>query len=248
MLVSIITPLYNAEHYIEQTIQSVLMQSYLSWEMIITDDNSTDGSVDIVEKYILADSRIKLIKLKKQHGPAKARNVAIKMAKGRYIAFLDSDDTWVPKKLEKQLSFMQENNLAFSYSSYTLIDEQSKEIGVFRTRPEITYSSMLKTCSVGCLTAIYDIKKVKKTYMVAENLKKGEDYVLWLDIMRRIKTTKGIEEPLAKYRIHKNTLSSNKLNAAKAQWHVYRNFEKLNIFQSMYYLVNYAYYGFLKYR
>ena len=248
MLISIITPSYNAEKIIAETIESVLAQTYDNWEMIIVDDNSTDNSLEIINRYISKDKRIKLISLKEQYGPAKARNKAIEAAVGRYIAFLDSDDTWVAQKLEKQLTFMKKSNLAFTYSSYYIMDEAGNQTGLFTTRKEISYESMLKTCSVGCLTAIYDVEKLGKRYMVAETLRKGEDYVLWLDIMKDIKTTKGIVEPLAYYRIQSTSLSSNKPNAAKAQWHVYRHFEKLNIFQSAYYLMNYAYYGFFKYR
>jgi len=248
MLVSIITPSYNAEKLIVDTIESVIAQTYIEWEMIVIDDNSTDKSVQIVKKYMKKDSRIQLIELDIQHGPAKARNKGIELAKGRYISFLDSDDTWVPHKLERQLSFMKEYDLSFTYASYFLMNENGKKIGSFVIPKEITYHSMLKTCSVGCLTAIYDTKKIGKQYMQAENLRKGEDYVLWLNILKRIKSTKGIIEPLAYYRLQTTSLSSNKLNAVKAQWHVYREFEKLNIFKSIYYLVNYAYYGFFKYR
>jgi len=248
MTVSIITPSYNAEKFIADTIESVLAQTYRQWEMIIIDDNSTDNTTHIIEAYIEKDPRITLIRLHTQHGPAKARNKGIESANGRYISFLDSDDTWVPEKLEKQLDFMQEHHLAFSYASYFLMDEESKPTGKFIIPETISYHSMLKTCSVGCLTAIYDTQKLGKRYMEAKNLRKGEDYVLWLDIMKEIKSTKGLVEPLAHYRIQSTSLSSNKLNAAKAQWHVYRHFEKLNFFQSTYYLINYAYYGFFKYR
>lgn len=248
MLVSIITPAYNAEKFIADTIDSVLAQTYIQWEMIIVDDLSSDNTVKIVEEYIKKDTRLKLLRAEGRSGPAHVRNMAIEASHGRYIAFLDADDTWMPQKLEKQLALMKEHDLAFTYASYELMDEKSKSMGIFTTKNEITYESMLKTCSVGCLTAIYDVAKLGKKYMIAENLHKGEDYVLWLDIMKKIKKTKGLEEPLAKYRIQTTSLSSNKINAAKAQWHVYRNFERLNIFQSIYYLANYTYYGFIKYR
>jgi glycosyltransferase involved in cell wall biosynthesis len=216
--------------------------------MIIIDDNSTDNSVPIVKEYMKQEPRIKLIELHTQHGPALARNEGISLAQGRYISFLDSDDTWVAEKLKKQLDFMQKHHLAFTYSSYFIMDEKGSETGKFIVPEEISYHSLLKTCSVGCLTAIYDTQKLGKRYMEAKNLRKGEDYVLWLDIFKEIQKTKGLNEPLASYRIQTTSLSSNKFNAAKAQWHVYRHFEKLNIFQSAYYLIHYAFYGFLKYR
>ena len=245
-LVSIITPLHNADQFIEYTIQSVLAQTYSNWEMIIVDDCSSDDSAEIVKAYAEKDTRIHLIPLKEQHGPALTRNKAIKHANGRYIAFLDADDLWIPSKLAEQLQFMQENDLGFSYSSYFLIDEEGNSLGKFITKEEISYENMLKTCSVGCLTAIYDTEKVGKTYML--NIPKGQDYTLWLDIMKRIGKTKGILTPLAYYRVQNLSVSSNKFNAAKAQWNIYRKTQKLNIPKSIYYFIHYAYYGFFKYR
>ena len=245
-LVSIITPSYKSERFISQTIESVLAQTYKNWEMIIVDDVSPDNSNEIIEEYSKKDSRIKLIKLEKNSGPAVARNRAIEEAKGRYIAFLDADDLWHPEKLEKQIAFMSKNDLAFTYSSYNLMDEEGNSLGSFKTKEKITYSEMLKTCSVGCLTAIYDTKKLGKVYM--PNILKRQDYGLWLKILKEINTTKGIVEPLGTYRILKNSVSSNKINAAKYQWKIYREVEKLSLVKSAYYFVQYAYYGFKKYK
>jgi len=245
-LVSIITPSYNSENFISETINSVIAQTYKNWEMIIVDDMSPDNSDKIIEEFIKKDERIKLIKLAKNNGPAVARNAAIKEAKGRYIAFLDADDLWIPEKLEKQINFMNKNNLSFTYSSYNLIDENNKNLGSFITKEKITYNEMLKTCSVGCLTAIYDTKKLGKVYM--PNILKRQDYGLWLKILREINTAKGILEPLGTYRILKNSVSSNKINAAKYQWKIYREVEKLGLAKSAYYFVQYAYYGFKKYK
>jgi len=245
-MVSIITPAYNSEQFISQTIESVLCQTYTNWEMIIVDDGSTDNSVQIVEKYIQKDSRIKLIKLEKNSGPAIARNKAISEAKGRYIAFLDADDLWLAEKLNKQILFMDNNNLSFTYSSYHLIDENNHMFGTFKTRGYISYKSMLKTCSVGCLTAIYDTQVLGKQYM--PNIAKRQDYGLWLQILKDINSTKGIIEPLATYRIVSNSVSSNKLTAALYQWKIYRDVEKLNLWKSIYYFVHYAIYGIVKYR
>lgn len=245
-LVSIITPSYNCERFIAKTIESVLAQTYKNWEMIIIDDCSPDNSNKIIEEYIKKDNRIKLIKLKKNSGPAIARNRGIEEAKGRYIAFLDADDLWYPKKLEQQIVFMDENDLSFTYSSYNLIDEEGNDLGFFKTKEKITYREMLKTCSVGCLTAIYDTEKLGKVYM--PNILKRQDYGLWLKILRKINATKGIMEPLGAYRILKNSVSSNKINAAKYQWKIYREVEKLSLIKSVYYFIHYAYYGFKKYK
>jgi glycosyltransferase involved in cell wall biosynthesis len=245
-LVSIITPSYKSEKFISQTIESVINQTYKSWEMIIIDDCSPDNSNEIIESYYKKDKRIKLLKLKKNSGPAIARNRGIQEAKGRYIAFLDADDLWKHDKLEKQLIFMFENNLAFTYSSYDLIDEKGRFLGTFKTKETISYKSMLKTCSVGCLTAIYDTNVLGKIYM--PNIIKRQDYGLWLKILKIVGETKGIKEPLAFYRIRKNSVSSNKIKAAKYQWKIYRDVENLNLFKSFYYFIHYAYYGLKKYK
>jgi len=204
-LVSIITPSYKSEKFISQTIKSVLAQTYQNWEMIIVDDVSPDNSNEIIEEYSKKDSRIKLIKLEQNSGPAVARNRAIEEASGRYIAFLDADDLWMPQKLEKQLAFMSEHNVAFTYSSYHLMGEEGNDLGSFMTKESISYEGMLRTCSVGCLTAIYDTEKLGKVYMPL--IRKRQDYGLWLKILREIETTKGMLEPLATYRILKNSVS-----------------------------------------
>ncbi len=245
-LISIITPSYKSEKFIADTIQSVLNQTYQNWEMIIVDDVSPDNSNKIIEQYVKKDSRIKLIKLEKNSGPAVARNKAIEEAKGRYIAFLDADDLWKSEKLEKQIKFMQENNLAFTYGSYDLMDENGKGLGTFITKEKISYKEMLKTCSVGCLTALYDTQKLGKVYMPL--ILKRQDYGLWLRILKEIKTTQGILEPLATYRILKNSVSSNKFKAAQYQWKIYREVEKLNVFFSFYYFIHYVINGIIKYR
>ncbi len=245
-LVSIITPSYKSAKFISQTIESVLAQTYKDWEMIIVDDLSPDNANEIVEEYIIKDNRIKLIKLEKNSGPAVARNRAIKEAKGRYMAFLDADDLWMPDKLEKQIQFMNDNNLSFTYSSYKLIDENNSDLGNFITKETITYRSMLKTCSVGCLTAIYDTEKLGKVFM--PNILKRQDYGTWLSILKNIESTKGILEPLATYRILNNSVSSNKVKASLYQWKIYREVEKLSLIKSVWYFVQYAYYGFKKYK
>jgi glycosyltransferase involved in cell wall biosynthesis len=244
--VSIITPSYKSERFISQTIESVLAQTYQDWEMIIVDDVSPDSSNEIIEEYCKKDSRIKLIKLEKNSGPAIARNRAIEEAKGRYIAFLDADDIWYKNKLEKQIKFMNEKNLALTYSSYDLMNEENNNLGTFLTKNKVTYTDLLKTNSIGCLTAIYDVEKVGKVLM--PNIIKRQDYGLWLKILKKVDYAEAILEPLAKYRIMKNSVSSNKLVAAKYVWKLFREVEKLNIFQSMYYFCWYIYYGLKKYK
>lgn len=246
-LVSIITPCYNSSMFISQTIESVLAQTYQAWEMIIVDDCSSDDTRDIIEEYIEKENRVKLIKLKKNSGPSAARNKAIEEAKGRYIAFLDSDDVWMPVKLENQTNFMKENNILLSYSSYHLIDENGTQLGTFITKDIATYEELLRTCYIGTLTAIYDASKIGKQYL--DNINIGHlDYVLWLKILKNIGMAKGLLQPLAKYRIYDNSYSANKIKAAKWQWYIYRNVENLSLPKSTYYFASYAYHGFMKYR
>lgn len=246
MSVTIIMPSYNSEKFIIESVESVLVQTYSNWELIIVDDCSPDDSNKIITKYVDNDSRIKLIKLQKNSGPAVARNTAIEAANGRYIAFLDSDDVWLPNKLETQINFMHDNDLAFTYSSYRLVGEDNEHLGVFITKDKISYFDMLKTCSVGCLTAIYDTEKIGKQYMPL--ILKRQDYGLWLKILKLIGKTRGILEPLATYRIRKNSVSSNKVKAAKYQWKIYREIEKLSFLKSLYYFAFYAYNGVTKYK
>jgi len=244
--VSVITPCHNSAKFISKTIESVRNQTLQDWEMIIIDDHSSDNSVEIIKLYSKKDSRIKLVRLGENSGAAVARNTAISRAQGRYIAFLDADDLWLPSKLERQIDFMRNNNLAFTYSSYYLVDKDGKMIGSFTTKENITYTSMLKTCSVGCSTAIYDFDKLGKIYMPL--ISKRQDYGLWLEILRRIGSTKGINEPLASYRILSDSLSSNKFKAAYYQWKIYRKVKKLNFLISTYYFLHYFKNGIFKYK
>ena len=243
LLVSIITPSYNSSKYIEETIWSVVSQTYKNWEMIIVDDMSPDNANIIIDNFLKNDSRIQLIKLEKNVGVAEARNIAIEQAKGRYIAFLDSDDIWLPQKLEKQINFMQEHDLSLTYSSYYTINENSTRLNTRKVKELISYRDMLKSNHIGNLTGIYDCDKLGKVYMDSRG---HEDYILWLKVFKEIKQTRGIVEPLAEYRILANSLSSNKLKVLKWQWHIYRKVEKLNIFQSSYYFLFYIYYALKK--
>lgn len=242
-LVSIITPSYKSAKFIAQTIESVLAQTYQNWEMIIIDDCSPDNSKKIIEGYCKKDSRIKLIKLEKNIGPANARNEGIKQANGKYIAFLDSDDIWLSQKLEKQISLIEEENLLLSYSSYHTIDENGSRINTRNVKEYITYRDMLKSNHIGNLTGIYNCSELGKVYM--DNVG-HEDYTLWLKIMKKIGSTRGVVEPLAEYRIFSNSISANKFKAMSWTWNIYRNVIGLNIFSSSYYFLHYVYYSLKK--
>lgn len=244
-LVSIITPCYNAALFIERTIESVLSQSYVNWEIIIVDDCSTDESQEIIREYAEKDTRIKLIINQKNMGTAKSRNKAIEVAKGDYIAFLDNDDIWLPQKLEKQIAIMQKEDIFMSYTAYDLIDKKDRCIGTFLVGEKASYKDMLKTSVIGTLTMVYNVKELGKYYFHGVG---HEDYVMKLEILKKIDFARGINEPLAKYRRLNDSLSSNKIRAAKWQWHIYRDIEKLSFIKSIFYFLNYTYYGFTKYK
>ncbi|WP_243388118.1 glycosyltransferase family 2 protein [Bacillus kexueae] len=238
-LVSIITPVYNAEKFLEETILSVQNQTYQNWELLLVDDVSTDNSVEIIEKYSKEDSRIKLIKLKENSGAAVARNTAIKAAEGRFVAFLDSDDKWHNEKLEKQIEFMLQNQYAFTFTNYRIITEDSYDTGkVVKVPKEIDYEGLLKNTIIGCLTVVLDKEKIGHFEMV--NIRTRQDFVLWLDILKRGYKAYGLQEELAYYRKVKGSISSNKLKAAKRNWQVYREIEKISFLRSLWYFIMYA--------
>ena len=244
--VSIITANYNCENFLNETVDSILAQSFKNWELIIIDDNSTDNGVEIIKEYMVQNPRIVLLQNDVNLGAAKTRNRGIELAKGRYIAFLDSDDVWNPQKLEKQLAFMQENTVPFTYTSYDLMDENSQMMGEFLVEGKVNYTDLLKTCDIGCLTAMYDTKPLGKTFM--PDILKRQDFGLWLKLLKKTEYAYAIEDKLACYRIRKNSISSNKFKAASFQWKIYRDVEKLNIFTSLYYFTRYAYNGVRKYK
>jgi len=237
-LVSVIMPLYNTEKFIAQAIESVLNQSYNHFELLIVDDKSTDTSVEIVKKYMNKDKRIKLFLLDVNSGPVKARNRAIKEAKGKWISFLDSDDIWLKDKLHKQIEFAKKNNLVLIYSAYETMDENSNYINTRNCLTYITYKDMLKSNQIGNLTGMYDVDFFGKIYMEDVG---HEDYVMWLHLLKKVPFTKGIDEPLAQYRVLSSSISSNKIKTLGWQWYIYRKVEKLNFFQSFYYFGHYVY-------
>jgi glycosyltransferase involved in cell wall biosynthesis len=244
-LVSVITPCYNSQNYISYTIESVIRQTYENWELIIVDDGSEDGSKNIIAKYSEKDPRIKLIELVNNQGPAHARNVGLEIARGRFIAFLDSDDLWDRKKLESQINYMLEYDVSFSFTSYQKINNKGDVVGKPVKAPKVlSYNNLLKSCPIGCLTVIYDQNKIGKHYM--PNFLKAQDYALWLKILKTGIHAIGIEENLAFYRIRKSSISRNKLYKAYFQWKIYRKQEKINIIKSIYLMLFYTFHGLNK--
>ena len=196
-LVSIITPVYNGEKNINYTIDSVLNQTLDDFEMIIVDDISTDDTKQVVKEYAKKDKRVKFYTLPKKGGASAARNFAIKKAKGRYIAFLDGDDLWQCDKLEKQIRFMKENDIAFSYTDYEYIDEDNNKLNTIRKCPKkMSYFRMLFGDSIGCLTVIYDAKKIGKIQI--PEIEKRNDYALWCRILKKVKKGYKYDEVLFK--------------------------------------------------
>ena len=239
-LVSIITPSYNSSKFIKDCVASVFSQTYKNWEMIIVDDCSKDNSKEIISELSTKDKRIKSIFLEKNVGAAEARNAAIRQSKGKYVAFLDSDDLWNPKKLEKQLSFMYENEIAFSYTTYQFMSEDGEDLSNIISAPEkMTYHSYLKNTIIGCLTVIIDREKSGEFEM--PNIRSSHDMALWLLIMKRGFSAYGLDENLARYRIVSTSNTASKWHAAKDVWKVYRQVEKLSFIYSAWCFVWYAF-------
>ena len=246
-MISIITPMYNSEEFILDMIKSVQAQTYQNWEMIVVDDCSQDGGPNIVKEISKTDERIKLISQKQHSGPSYVRNVAIELAKGRYLAFLDSDDLWHEQKLNKQLNFMKKNHYAFTYTGFEKINEAGKVIGtVFPYKEEVCYYDLLKSNHIGCLTVMIDLKILgHKMYM--PDIRKRQDHGFWLDVLKVIDKAYCLHEILCQYRIRKGSISINKIDNIWYQWKLYRKIEKLNIIKSLYYMAFYTYYGIRKY-
>jgi glycosyltransferase involved in cell wall biosynthesis len=247
-MVSIITPLYNGERYIADTVESVLAQTYPHWEMIIINDGSKDGSERIASGYAAKDARIKLFS-QPNGGSASARNNGIRRAAGQYIALLDADDLWEPRFLELQLSLMNSKKALMVYGSHKRIDANGAEcLEPFIVPEKITYGDLLKTCSVSCLTAIYDTSEYGKFYLNEDLKSLRDDHLYWLSIIKNIGFACGNREIVASYRILGNSVSRNKKKMIVPQFKVYYKYEKLGLFRSLYYLANWAINGYLKYR
>lgn len=236
-LISIIIPVYNAEKYIENTIENIKKQTYKKWEIILVNDKSTDKSKEIIEKYLC--EQIKLIDLNKNSGPAIARNVGLEKARGKYITFQDADDFWSLEKLEKQYNFMKTNNYAFSFTGYQFTDENGEKTGKKVSIPlKINYEEALKNTTISTITVMFDITKINKELLKMPNVK-NEDTATWWNILRHGYNAYGINEILAFYRRSEGTRSSNKFISIKNTWILYRKQEGLSFFKSMYNFISY---------
>ena len=248
-LVSIITPMYKGAAFVGETIQSVLAQTYQNWEMIIVDDCSPDDGAGIREVEKFEDPRIRLIKSKKNGGSSGARNIALHEAKGQYIAHLDSDDIWRPEFLEEQLQFMKDNDAALVFSSYRRIDENTKEeiLRSFIVPFKVNYKYLLKTDPIFPSTSIYDAEKCGVFYYNEEMGSLRDDYVYWLEMLKKIDYAYGNPKVLVDYRMRKTSVTGNKKKVIIPQWNVLRKVEKLPIYKCIYYITCWAFISLKKY-
>lgn len=229
-LVSIIMPVYNGEATIAESIESVLKQTYSLWELIIVDDCSTDSTSKIVESY-KEDSRIRYYRQNENFGVAAARNKAISMANGRYIAFLDSDDLWLPKKLEQQIFFMENNHYGFTYTEYRqFIDNPQKAGKLVKVQDSVGYKELLRGNDIGCLTVVLDRYFFPNIRMPKE---RHEDYITWLNLLHDGQKAYGLHKDLARYRKSVKSLTGNKWQSLQWTWDVYRKSQKLSRYESM---------------
>lgn len=258
-LVSIIVPVYNAGNYIEDTIAMVKAQTWKAWELILVDDHSKDDSRERIEHCMAMkeddlgrnlqerdaqekepERRIRLIAKKENEGAARARNTGIEAAAGRYIAFLDADDVWMPDKLEKELAFMKEKQAAFVFSAYEFGDEKAERTGrVVHVPPVLTYEKALSRTVIFTSTVLLDTVKTGRELIKMPEVK-SEDTATWWQLLRSGFTAHGLDEVLAIYRRPSKSLSSNKLEAIRRIWNLYRRQEKLSLWKSGYNLFFWA--------
>lgn len=231
-LVTVIMPVYNAERYMEQSIESIIAQTYQKWELLIVDDGSTDSSVQIMQEYCSRDRRIQMILSTSNEGVASARNKGIQTAKGEYIAFLDSDDLWKAEKLEIQIHYMQEHNCGFVYSAYDVIDEKNiyqKTITPYWDK--VSYKKLLNTNIIACCTAVIKSEYIKDNLMPQL---KHEDYATWLNILKNHQLiAECVPGILASYRLVKGSVSSNKIKTIGWNWKIYRYNQQLGFLRSV---------------
>ena len=235
--VSIITPMYNSEVFLSDTINSVLNQTHKNWELFLIDDCSTDNTLEIAQTFSKIHSNIMVLKNSTNLGAALSRNLGIEKSKGDFIVFFDADDLWKAKKLEKQLDFIKKDNCDVCFSSYELINEKGEKLNkIVKALPVLSYNKLLKSNYVGNLTGLYDATTLGK--IQTTNLRKRQDWLLWLQAIKKSgKPAKGIQESLAYYRVRKDSMSSNKLKLLKYNYWVYRKGLQFSIIKSIYFFI-----------
>lgn len=242
-LVSIIVPVYNAEKYIEETIASVTAQTFENWELLLVEDCGTDGSRERIARYCeeSGDPRIRLITQPSNQGAARARNRGVREARGRYIAYLDADDLWDARKLERELAFMKERDAAFAFTGYEFADQQGRGTGKVVHVPEtLHYRQALSNTTIFTTTVMFDTEKIPKEKLEMPAVK-SEDTALWFKILREGYVAYGLDENLVRYRRPGKSLSSNKLEAVRRIWNLYRKEEDLGVAESVWHLCFWAF-------
>lgn len=230
--VSIIVPVYNAQRCIADTINSIIRQSYTDWELLLVDDGSTDSSLEIMSKY--ESDKIHVLKNTMGKGAYAARNTGTSAAKGRYIAFLDADDLWKEDKLGKQLDFMNKTAAAFSFTGYEFADENAVSTGaVVRVPPSLSYRQAIKNTTIFTSTVMFDMNQLAKEDILMPNVP-SEDSATWWQVLKKGHLAYGLDEALTIYRRMGKSLSSNKIEAIRRIWFLYRKVEHLNIIDSAY--------------
>lgn len=244
-IVSIIMPSYNSEDFLEKAIQSVVDQTYTNWELLVIDDGSKDRSLAIAEEFAKKDTRVKMIRNEENLGIAKTRNKGIQLAKGKYIAFLDSDDSWEVQKLAVQVAVMEEKQLDFTCSSYNVVNEAGEFLGkrLFKAGNQ-TYQDLLKTNTIGCLTVMVKAELLKKYPMP---VLKHEDYATWLTILKTGVSVYFIPEVLANYTKRANSTSANKFNTLKWVWTIFYKNQQFAFPKAIIYWLRFVFYTCLKY-
>ncbi len=246
--VSVIMPVYNVDRFISETIQSVIDQTYTNWELIIVDDCSTDGTAEIIREYAAKDERIKFLQNEKNSGAAASRNYALRKASGRWIAFLDSDDLWLPRKLEEQIKFMEENDYRFSYTAYEQIDENSMPLNIKVDGPAVlSKRKMFRYCYPGCLTVMYD-RSVVGLIQIPDVIANGEnDYAIWLKVIKICKCF-FLNDVLSLYRVRSSSLShkSSLFKLIGNHYRLFRISESKSVIGAVFCTLRNLFFGFFK--
>lgn len=244
--VSVIMPVHNADSYLGKSVESVLCQTRRALELLIVDDGSRDESWALIQQYADSDARVRAIRHEANGGVAAARNSGIEAATGRRIAFLDSDDWWHPRKLELQVDHMERTGARVSYTAYDRVTDGGRLLSRVLPPAAVSYKDMLKSNFIGHLSGMYDRELGRARFLPVGH----EDYVFWLDMVRRAgkATCVPADEPLAWYRVHEGSVSSNKLRAARWQWRIYRDNENLGFGTALLYMAHYAFHALGKRR
>lgn len=241
-LISIIVPVYNVEKYVIETVRSVEAQTYSEWELLLVEDCSTDGTMERLQAYVRerADSRIRILPQPSNMGAARARNRGLAEARGRYVAYLDADDLWLPEKLERELAFMREKGAAFAFTGYEFANERGQGTGkVVRVPATLSYRQALSNTTIFTTTVMFDTEKIDRALLEMPVIK-SEDTALWWKVLRSGYTAYGLDENLVRYRRGEKTLSSNKLEAVRRIWNLYRKAEGLGIASSAWHFLFWA--------